>query len=564
MKLLTHLFTCILFLCISNNALSQNKIKPIDTLKNKTAQELYDISTKSPDVSILERAIHKAKKENNLEILIDSYYYMGLRLKDEKKLQYHDSIIALKDQFSNILHPANSYYAKGVYFFNQRNFIKATDYFIKANEYANRNYNQDIIVRTKQSLGLLKKEIGDYEQALILYKENFKYTTSKDTNTLLPIDYLEVVFSIASIYSKLNKYDSVSYYNDFGIKESLRLKNIDKYNDFVLNTAETLFNKGEYNRSLDSLHKVHPYYESSDDQANLSVTYYYLAKNYFRLQEDEKAIQLLEKIDSLFQENNDTRPKVHESYALLISYYKNQNNLEKQIIYQEKIIDLISMLHTNELYLNKKIVYDYDIPVILANNQKNIDSIEAKKKRTTIFAYCLLIIIASILIILFYLNKKRKLYKKRFEELINKKGSALTDIKTTKDEIFLKKSELSIPEEVIAKILSELENFEKEKDYLNSKISISLLAKTIGTNPNYLSKTVNHFKKMSFSQYINMLRIEHSVGSLKSDTIYRKYTLKAIAAEFGFNNTESFSKAFYKETGIKPSYFIKNLEKSDA
>ena len=117
---------------------------------------------------------------------------------------------------------------------------------------------------------------------------------------------------------------------------------------------------------------------------------------------------------------------------------------------------------------------------------------------------------------------------------------------------------------MITKILTSLENFEKDKEFLNSKISIAGLAKSIGTNPNYLSKTVNHFKKMSFSQYINTLRIAHAIDSLKSDPMYRKYTLKAIAAEFGFNNTESFSKAFYKETGIKPSFFMKSLEKASA
>ncbi len=29
----------------------------------------------------------------------------------------------------------------------------------------------------------------------------------------------------------------------------------------------------------------------------------------------------------------------------------------------------------------------------------------------------------------------------------------------------------------------------------------------------------------------------------------------------GFNTTDAFSKAFYKQNGIHPSYFIKELEK---
>lgn len=562
MKLLSRFFIYNLFFCIPFITLGQQKT--VDSLKGKTAQELFNLSASSYDISILEKAIQKAKDEDNLSVLINSYNYMALRLKDENKLLYSDSIIALKDIYSNSAYPASAYYNKGFYFFNNRNFIKATDNFIKANEYANRYYNKDLIVRTRQNLGLLKKEIGDYEQALVLYKENFNYAASKDSISLLPDDYLEVIFSIASIYNELHKYDSVSYYNNFGIKESLRLKDKKKYHDFVLNEAKALFNQKNYDTSLGHLKNVLKYYESNNDQANLSVTYYYLAKNYFILKQDKKAIQLLEKVDSLFQINKDTRPKtkIQESYSLLTSYYKDHNNLEKLATYQEKTIDLINVLHNNELYVNKKIAYDYDIPLILANNKKIIDDIKAKKERATLFAYFLIIIIISVLIILFYLNSRRKVYKKRFEELMNKENAASPTAKILKKEKTSLKTELNIPDEVVTKILSHLDTFEKNNEFLNSKISISALAKTIGTNPNYLSKTVNHFKKMSFSQYINTLRIEHSIVSLKSDNVYTKYTLKAIAAEFGFNNTESFSKAFYKETGIKPSFFLKRLEKS--
>lgn len=566
MKLPTPFLICICFLCINQNTLSQNAIKPIDNLKNKTALELFEIAKQAPNITILKKTIRKAKEENNLEVLTDSYYYINFFVKDENKLLYNDSIIALKERYSNSQYPANAYYNKGFYYFNKRNFIKATDNFIKANEYANRYYNKDIIVRSKQSLALLKKEIGDYEQALILYKENFQYVTSKDSTSLSSNDYLEVILSIASTYNKLNQSDSLYYYNNLGIKESLRLKNTDKYNDFILNKSKSLFKEKKYDSSLANLKKVVPYYESSQNQANLTATYYYLAKNYFELKEDIKAVQLLKKVDSLYIKNKDTRPKtkVLESYDLLTSYYKDQKQLEDIITYQNKIIALTNKLHTNELYINKKIVNDYDIPVILANNKKAIDKIKAKEKQITLFSYFLVIIIVAILIILFYLNSRRKVYKKRFEELINKKTNEKTSLNIDKKEKFTTKKPLNIPDTVTTKILASLEKFEKNKEFLNSKISIASLAKSIGTNPNYLSKTVNHFKEMSFSQYINTLRITCAVHTLKSDTIYRKYTLKAIAAEFGFNNTESFSKAFYKETGIKPSFFMKSLEKISA
>jgi AraC-like DNA-binding protein len=49
---------------------------------------------------------------------------------------------------------------------------------------------------------------------------------------------------------------------------------------------------------------------------------------------------------------------------------------------------------------------------------------------------------------------------------------------------------------------------------------------------------------------------------LKEDKKMRKYNLQAIAIECGFNSAESFSTAFFKKTGIKPSFFIKELDKN--
>ncbi|CAM1363503.1 helix-turn-helix domain-containing protein [Tenacibaculum xiamenense] len=87
------------------------------------------------------------------------------------------------------------------------------------------------------------------------------------------------------------------------------------------------------------------------------------------------------------------------------------------------------------------------------------------------------------------------------------------------------------------------------------------MASKFDTNASYLSKVVNHYKQTSFSNYINQLRIEYCIEQLKNNKLWRKYTIKAIANEVGFNKAESFSKAFYKYTELRPSYFIKELKK---
>ena len=120
---------------------------------------------------------------------------------------------------------------------------------------------------------------------------------------------------------------------------------------------------------------------------------------------------------------------------------------------------------------------------------------------------------------------------------------------------------LSISKDIISNVLQKLEIFEKKKEFTNLKLTLHSLAKESNTNANYLSKIVNHYKEMNFPAYLNELRINYALELLKENKIIRKYTIKAIANEVGFNTAESFSNAFYKKTGLKPSYYIQELNK---
>ena len=123
-----------------------------------------------------------------------------------------------------------------------------------------------------------------------------------------------------------------------------------------------------------------------------------------------------------------------------------------------------------------------------------------------------------------------------------------------------KKELIGISKEIVKSVLIALEELENNNTFLDNEITLNSLSKLYNTNSNYLSKIINTYKEKNFSTYISDLRIEYCLEKLKNDTTFRKYSIKAIAFEVGFNNTESFSKAFFKKTEIHPSYFIKELE----
>ena len=88
------------------------------------------------------------------------------------------------------------------------------------------------------------------------------------------------------------------------------------------------------------------------------------------------------------------------------------------------------------------------------------------------------------------------------------------------------------------------------------------LAQDMDSNTTYLSTIVNHYKEMSFPNYLKDLKITYAIEMLSKDPQLLKYNYQGLADTFGFKTGESFSKAFYKHKGIKPSYFLKELENS--
>ncbi len=132
----------------------------------------------------------------------------------------------------------------------------------------------------------------------------------------------------------------------------------------------------------------------------------------------------------------------------------------------------------------------------------------------------------------------------------------------TQPEIIIakKKNKTDLSKAVLYKIKEGLIEFEHKKGYLEPKLTLNKLAKLLHTNSNYLSKAVKRLKNCFFCTYINTLRINYIIEEIKQNPTLRLYSIKAIAAEAGYSNTESFSTAFRKQTNQYPSLFIKELE----
>ena len=216
---------------------------------------------------------------------------------------------------------------------------------------------------------------------------------------------------------------------------------------------------------------------------------------------------------------------------------------------------LDSLLTIKTLGFESDIIRKIETPTLL-REKKMVEfklALQIKKSKQSII-YVVLLFGLFTGVLLWYIHKQ-KTYKKRYHQLIGKQKNKL------KGTSLSLQSDLNISENLIQDILKRLDLFEKQKKYLQTNVSLQSLSKDLQTNPNYLSRVINFNKDKNFSQYLNDLRISYALEALQENTTLLKYSIKAIALECGYTNATSFSRAFYKQTGLYPSFYIRQIHK---
>jgi AraC-like DNA-binding protein len=117
-----------------------------------------------------------------------------------------------------------------------------------------------------------------------------------------------------------------------------------------------------------------------------------------------------------------------------------------------------------------------------------------------------------------------------------------------------------LDEKVIKFIAEGLVKFEKERKFLHKEYSIDILATEIKTNIKSLSYIINTVKGVSFTHYVNTLKIAYIIDKLETDNKFLQYNIQGLSDISGFNNVLTFTRAFKQHTKMNPSEFINQLK----
>lgn len=88
-----------------------------------------------------------------------------------------------------------------------------------------------------------------------------------------------------------------------------------------------------------------------------------------------------------------------------------------------------------------------------------------------------------------------------------------------------------------------------------SYITLELAAGAIGLNPSYLSRIFKEETGMTFSEYVNRVRIDASRKLLESGG----YSVKQVSVQVGFSTYNYFFKVFKEWTGMTPQAYVQKI-----
>lgn len=552
---------------------AQTSKNDLTELSYKKLGKLYFDNENNPKKQIIYTNAYMARaiKENkNIEKARANYQMALLYYKSDKNkaISYLDSVIKYSKDSKDKFFPAAAYCEKGDFLKKQFKFKEAMNSY-KLAEIIALQTNLDYYYVVREYIGITKSEdLGEYNEALEIYKECYNYYKTKDYRTeKYANDFQDIIFGIADCYKSLQNTDSTTFYNKLGFRESKITNNTSLKYIFILNEGANQVLKKNYHAALDSINKALPQIIKNNDLGNTLAAYFYLGKAYNGIGRTETAVKNYLKVDSIYSTTKEITTEFIDGYPYLITYYKNIGDKENQLKYISKYMSIDSVLQKNYRNLNNLIRNEYDFPRLIHEKERLIESLKKNNLRSFWGIGVLVLVVLSVSIFGFYQFQLKKRYRARFEQIISdssgkKFEETIPDKIDDSKTVILKNDNIGIADELIQEIIKKLDYFEKEKNFLKSDITIQSLSSVFQTNSKYLSKIVNTYRSKTFIQYVNDLRIECAIENLKNDSKLRKYTIQAVALEFGFNSAESFSAAFYKKTGIKPTYFIKQLEDS--
>lgn len=544
-----------------------NQLRTIATADSISYQEL------------LNTYLLKARKEQNSEHLFNGYLLAAFHAKSPATMhRYADSLSGIAENTGSKSKIITAHQTRGTIYYIEKNYPKSLEQDLTTLQLIDQQQQPYEYYKTIYSIGLTYYYLQQYNEAHGYFKSARLYFQDiTDYNHIR--GYLNSLRYEALTACNLNNYEYSLQLIDKARNMLIHLRTEDKgLEKAYLDYAEglNLYHLKSYNKSIKALNGALNEIIKNDDYANEHNIYYYLGLNYWAEDKKVQAINYFSKIDAVYSTKQYSNLEIKDAYTHLISYYKDQNNPEQALYYTNQLLKVTLFLQNEYRYLNKTLHQQLDIKPLEAEKERLEQSL---RTRNNWLAAGVALGIAALVFFIYLLVKMRNREKefavqyKEFEKartalkIQETQQPAATTVTpptpiVAKPEPVVKNQSL-IHNDTLNNLLTRLETFEKNHDFLSKEMNLNHLAALWHTNRTYLSSFINEYRGKNFIDYLHQLRIDYFLQKIDEDPIWKSYKISHIADLLGFSSARSFSNAFLKVAGMPPSFYIqKEKEKN--
>jgi len=508
----------------------------------------------------------QSESADNATTTILSLIYFAYKNPLEIKIKYLNKALLLAEKYNKTLLIGRIKSNLSEVYFERRQFDSSMIALLDAKKYIELSNEQNEIVDITHKLGdfyyyvnLLDDAEKNYRKVLLLEGEenSWKYWRYVVINNNLG----NIAFKRKN-YSEAEKY----YYKS--------LAHLFSYDDGKLNKNDSLqitftyqklaLNKLEQNSVIkaNKLWENAARYLGQDDRKDITTDQFLIKAQLLLKSQKKDSVKYYLDMAYYMGRIFNLDVQIGNSYQLYSEYYKLRNDYKSAF-------EWMTLYYTFQDSINTEINRAYFIQLKADSDSENFESTIGGLENTLfkvilVTGIIFLLLIAVIIIYLRLRATDRKLVEKNIQIVKMDEGEKYP---SKNDDAFMNDAEGKGPlktqkDKKTAQVLQLIEKMDelmdKERIFLNSNLTVDMLAQRIGANRTYISNAIRQYYQANFSGYINELRIKESIRIIaKNKTAV--YTLEGIAHQVGFNNRTSFIAAFKKYTGVLPSTFIKNI-----
>ena len=199
---------------------------------------------------------------------------------------------------------------------------------------------------------------------------------------------------------------------------------------------------------------------------------------------------------------------------------------------------------------------------ILIENQRI--SLEEEKAKNRVFVLSLVFLVALIFFFSFISIKNAQKRKFLFQK--EKELDQVIQLEKSVSQLYsqpISKAEQIEPEEKDDQTLFQelMQEIQKKKLYLDTKLNQQTLVNEFGTNRQYLYEAISKNGEDNFRGLINRFRVNESKELIKIALIEKTTVeISTLYERVGFNSYPTFYRSFKSITGLTPNEYVKELK----